>query len=106
MSGNPVGEKGALAMAEMIKHNTTLEELNLREEYIFRLQQTIDHDDIGDNGIKALVESLAVNQHLKKLIIASKYKEFAESLSVYHDHKEQVEFRRAHVLEMFCEDRP
>ena len=29
MSRNPVGERGALAMAEMLKHNTTLEELDL-----------------------------------------------------------------------------
>ena len=59
MSNNSVGDRGALAMAEMLKHNTTLEELHM------------DYDDtIGIEGAKALVESLAMNCHLKKLYFA------------------------------------
>ena len=46
MGGNPVGERGALAMAEMLKHNTTLTELGMTD------------DTIGAEGAKALVESL------------------------------------------------
>ena len=78
MSQNPVGERGALGMAEMLKHNNTLEELDL----------TNISATISAKGIKALVESLAINQHLSKLTLYCK--EFIESLSVYQDHKERV----------------
>ena len=60
INDSSVGERGALAMAKMLKYNTTLEEL-----YIDRT--------IGVEGAKALVESLAVNHHLKKLVISVDY---------------------------------
>ena len=87
MSENPVGERGALAMAEMLKHNTTLEELNLHGVF----NRIGDSIMFSGNAIKVLVESLAVNQRLKKLRISDDYKEFVEPLSVYHDHKGRVE---------------
>ena len=81
---NPLRERGALAMAEMLKHNTTLKELNMMGVFYMH--------NISDSGAKALVESLAVNQHLKKLVIQRDHKRSVESLSVYQDHKERVKF--------------
>ena len=79
--GHKADERGAIAMATMLKHNTTLEELYF-----------IGSIRIGDKGVEALLESLGVNQHLKKLVLLIDYSKTAESLSVYHEHKERVQF--------------
>ena len=75
MTENSVGERGAIAMAEMLKHNTTL-------ALLYMIDVTI-----GAEGAKALVESLAVNHHLNRLCIAGKYK---EALPAYHANKERI----------------
>ena len=69
MSENSVGERVALAMAEMLKHNTTLTMLDMSND-----------DTIGVEGAKALVESLVVNHHLNRLWISGKYKKEVEAL--------------------------
>ena len=84
MSRNSVGERGALAMAEMLKHNATLEELHMYE---------VRTGEIGVEGAKALVESLAVNRHLKTLYISDKYKvEEVKALPSYQSNKKRVFF--------------
>ena len=76
-----VGERGALAMAEMLKHNTILTELDMYME------------TIGVKGAKALVESLAVNRHLKKLYVSPYYKTDMEALPLYKANEKRVMFR-------------
>ena len=87
MSWNYVCDRGALAMAEMLKRNTTLEELYINADRT-----------IGAEGAKALVESLAVNHHLKKLHMNGlyvyhflrNYLEEVRALPAYHANKERV----------------
>ena len=85
MGHNSVGERGALAMAEMLKHNITLEELNMFS----------NHTPIGDEGVKALVESLAVNHHLKRLhvYISADQMTKMRALPAYHASKERIWLR-------------
>ena len=65
-------------MAEMLKHNTTLEVLHLLQ----------CENTVGDEGAKALVESLAVNHHLQKLkVFHVLYLWIATPLPATHVHK-------------------
>ena len=84
MSENSVGERGALAMAKMLKHNTTLEEVHMHDAMIYVV------NPIGVVGAMALVESLAVNQHLKKLYISGKYKNDVITLPTFYANKKRV----------------
>ena len=79
MSWNLVDNRGMLAMAEMLKHNTTLEVLHMLQ----------CENTIGDEGAKALVESLAVNHHLQKLKVYIHMKEM-EALPTYHANKQRI----------------
>ena len=79
---NPVG-----AMAEMLKHNNTLEELDLSTSALFTYQNST-----SNSSIKTLVESLVVNQPLRKLLISNKYESFIRSLPLYSALKERIVF--------------
>ena len=59
---NSIGQGGATALAEMLKENSSLKHLNL------------DDDSIGGKGTAILVESLKYNTTLKKLWLSWRYK--------------------------------
>ena len=61
LSGNSIGDDGAKAIAEALKVNPVLTELNLRSNRI----------PIRDDGAKAIAEALKVNPVLKNLRKAS-----------------------------------
>ena len=75
--GNSVGEKGVLAMAKMLEHNTTLKELHVENR-------------LNVKGRNALVGSLAVNHHLKKLYISREHKREVVAIPAYPANKERV----------------
>ena len=57
-----VYEKGAKVIAEALKENTTIENLNLEKK------------QIGDEGAKAIGEMLKTNTSLKELTLGAKQK--------------------------------
>ena len=58
---NPIGVEGASSMSDMLQHNTSLEDLHLR-------------DAVGEEGVHQLINSLKHNQTLRKLRLPEKYK--------------------------------
>ena len=97
MSIFSMGEVGALVMAEMLKHNMTLRELDMSNNSV--LAGTINMGEIvtpgnpiGEEGAKALVESLAVNHHLKTLRVSMEYKKLLEGFPPYQAYKDRVQF--------------
>ena len=93
MSKDYVGKRGALAMAEMLTHNTTLTLLSTCmqlsqwiTDIVFLSVDSFHSAHIGlidVEGIKALVESLAVNHHLEKLVISKEYQMHIEVDPMY-----------------------
>ena len=74
ISRNPVGDSGAIAMAEVLKNNTTLKQLHMdQDSYVLSL--------IGEEGVKALIDSLELNQHL---LILTLPKRFSDTLPSHH----------------------
>jgi hypothetical protein len=57
LRGNDVGEEGAKALADALKVNTTLTELDISCDYM------------GDEGAKALADALKINKTVTKLIL-------------------------------------
>ena len=98
------GDDGSLVIAKMLKHNTALRELHMvrkmragaivenfsgvigaffaMKDFLY-LGPELPFDPnagnpIGIEGTKALVESLAVNHHLEKLVISKEYQMYIE----------------------------
>ena len=76
MTGNGIGVRGAKAMSEMLKVNTTLTTLNLGgdgEDNIKKKEKErrITGNWIGAEGAKAISEMLKVNTTLKALYLHS-----------------------------------
>ena len=121
IGGNSVGERGGLALAEGLKYNITLKELDMGSSYHVEYEfDRIDndrqyralinnydnYDDTADEyaedwiakkdeetGAKALVESLAVNRHLRRLAIACKHKECITTLLTFCLNEERITFK-------------
>ena len=64
MKSNPVGDRGALAMAEMLKKNATLEKLAMTE---------LVNSSIGTESIVTLSNTLQYNQTLRELHLSERH---------------------------------
>ena len=85
LSDNPIGDKGAASLAEMLKHSKNLKALNLKitsitaqgaceiaralssNTYTILEKLNLEADRIGDKGASALAEMLLHNKSLKAL---------------------------------------
>ena len=61
--GNPFGEQGAKSLADFIKDNPTLENLDMH-----------GCDEISDGGVQYLMDAMRSNTTLKMLTLSDKYK--------------------------------
>ncbi len=66
---NQIGAKGAEAIAEALKVNGSLQNLELTSIAVMLLIYLLIANQIGDKGAEAIAEALKVNKVLQKLIL-------------------------------------
>ena len=88
VSWNPMGDAGATDMAVMLKNNTTLEQL---EMYDFSSHKS--YSTTGEDGFKALIDSLQHNQQLQKLTLPDRLTEYLRSLPTYHHNAHRIQLK-------------
>ena len=72
LSGNPLGERGAISVAEMLERNKTLDIL-----YLYGCTS------LGVSGVTRLIESLQHNTKLRQLRLPEKYRDIVISSELY-----------------------
>ena len=85
LSNNSISDAGAVALAQALHHNSTLEELNLS-----------GNGGIDKEGTHQLVQALTVNTSVggRGLKLSKRCEKYATQCTQYHEVKERIDYKR------------